>query len=1022
MRESTKLRNKKIWAATVLCLSVFFYRHAVAQLDRGSITGVVADSTGALVADAVVLVTDEKTAQVVQRHTSSTGQFAFPELQAGQYTVQVSAAGFSVITVSHVVVNANDSTSEHVILHVGSENQTVAVSADEVGMNLESSELGSTISGDEAKKLPLNGRDFTDLLSLIPGSINSAGQQGTQNSMDGFSTATIGGNILVDGTDASRVDGNSTFTTFGNGDARITRSSIDDIQEVRVISSDYSAEYGHAVGDIVNVISRSGGNLTHGEVYDFFRNNALDAKNYFATPGVASTFRLNQFGGNLGGKIIKDKLFYFANYEGVRQNVDNASFAYVLNQRMRATAVSAIQPLVALIPLGNSGPAPASGNTNFGYWYDIYRGETGQTLQEDTGAIKIDYVFSDRNSFSVRYNANDADTTGAYGLAIGQVADAPERVQLGKVTWNYASQNFINAAGLAVNRVVSTQSPGESNPYLSCNGCSVGLELVPNPQFEAIVPADSVQLIDTATKMMLKHTLSFGTNIQRNQVNREVNPQDTITFAGGPPVAAAAVNPLVGIPSGGPEGFLANQGVGWSRTGYPMTAVWNTYMSFFVNDIWRIAPRLTLNLGLRYDYNTVLHDPTHKVENFDLSTLSLLPGNTPLYSPNWTDIAPRFGFNWDAFGDGKTSLKGGYGLFYQPIAPGDILNLATNTNQNLSVNTLEGLTCTPPLDIFYPLPTNFPTCSPAAPSNISFLSPHTPDAYSEHYSLSLQQQAAKNTVFTLAYVGNHGVHLSTGMNLNPQSPVTNQKYISNDFGSLNETAYEAGSKYNALQFNLKRSSSKGLTVDTSYTWAKERDDELQLFESYQNVYNLHEEWANGDTDVRHAFSLGLDYQLPIIPKIPKVVAKGWSATSITQVRSGLPFSVTLPGYIGANTYRPDCVLSDTRATNYSAPLNQLNAAAFSIPPVGTFGNCQRNVARGPVFVQPDVGLIKLTPITDRLHMEFRGEFFNFINHPNFSNPSSTLGQAGFGQSTSTIGSNLGNGTSRQTQFSMKLLF
>ena len=195
-------------------------------------------------------------------------------------------------------------------------------------------------------------------------------------------------------------------------------------------------------------------------------------------------------------------------------------------------------------------------------------------------------------------------------------------------------------------------------------------------------------------------------------------------------------------------------------------------------------------------------------------------------------------------------------------------------------------------------------------------------------------------MFTMAYVGNHGLHISTGLNLNAQSPVTNDRAISNDFGSLNLTGYLAGSKYNAMQLNLQRSSSHGLTVNTSYTWAHERDDELQLFETYQNVNDLHQEWADGDTDVRNAFSLGMTYDLPIVPEVPKAVGKGWEITSVTQVRSGLPFSVTLPGYLNANTYRPDCVLSSTQR-------HQLQRTVKSVEPGGLFRSARGRLRKLP---------------------------------------------------------------------------
>jgi hypothetical protein len=1017
---------------TAICLLAF---KAYGQQDTSTIRGLVTDPSGATVSGVRVTVTDVKTNRAFITKTDSKGEYYAPSLAVSVYTIRLSMQGFRTTDLNGITLHANETLAENATLQMGVANETIEVSAETVQVNTDSAAIGTTITADQVAKLPLNGRDFTDLLALVPGAIQNTGSI-NNDSLGGFPSGQFGANMLVDGTDATRVDGNVTFTTFGRGDARVTRSSVDNIQEVKVLSSDYSAEYGRAVGEIVNVITKSGSNQLHGEVFEFFRNNALDSKNYFFN-GAPTPLRLNQFGGNLGGKIVKDKVFYFLNYEGVRQHITNpvTGNTLVLNAAMRDMAAPSVAPIIAKIPLGNGGPAPTVNHAIYSHWFDVLNGTTSSDIREDTAALKLDYILSPRNNFAVRYNYNLSDTYGVYGLAIGQTADAPQLSQLGKATWNFiGSPTFFNEAGFAINSPHSYQTAGEPGfPLFSCFVCNVGLGVTPSPQlFESKQPSISYEALDTATKILGRNQLRFGLDIRWNNVGRELDTQDTLIYAGGPTVEAATDLPCKGAPqgtngcvdpSGGPEGLLANNGIGWTRLGYPMTHMKNTMMAFFLNDDWKAKPRLTLNLGLRYEHNTVLHDAEHNVQNFDIGTLSLRPTSTPFYEPEWVDFAPRVGFNWDVTGKAITSLKGGFGLFFLPIAPGSPLNLAANTEQNFSINLLQtellGYTCTPALNVIqFPLP----IAAPQAPLSVTAFDRHQKDTYSEQWSLSLDQQLAKNTVMTIAYRGNRGVHEFGGANLNLEDPLTGHNHISDAFGGINFAGQFAESAYNSLNISA-RTNSHGLSLTANYNWSHEFDDFMGLFESYQNPLDIRADYSPGDIDVRSAFSAGIVYSLPKFDRIPERLATGWQVTAIVQGRTGTPVNF---GYSANNPFvgslRPDCNFGvPVRASNYQLPGPQFNTAAF-LPPAGNYGTCPRNYGRGPGFLQPDLGIIKTTKITDHLGWEFRGELFNFVNHPNFSNPGTTINGFDFGTSYSTIGNLIGLGTSRQIQLSSKIIF
>jgi len=771
--------------ALLLMLAAFAISSAPAhaQLDTSTISGTVSDRSGAVISGASVVIIDAKTNRTFKTTTNSKGEFIAPFLTVSVYQIKISKHGFQTTDINGIVLHANDSIAENAVLEIGSVSETVVVQADEIQADTETTSLGTTISADQVSQLPTNGRDIMDMLALVPGAIQNTGSAVNGDSMGGFATGQFGANVLLDGGDSTRVDGNLAFSTWGISNARITRSSIDNVQEVKVLSSDYSAEYGRSIGDIINIITKSGSNNLHGEAFEFLRNDALDSKNFFNSTGMSVPLRLNQFGGNVGGPIIRDKLFFFGNYEGDRQRVTNVvtGVSLVLNDAMRAMAVPAIKPIIDRIPEGskdaNGNYIPAaitSSGINYGYWFNQLNGTTFSDMNENTYALKLDYVLSQKNNFAARYNYNYSNTYQTYGLAQGQYENGRQLSQLAKATWNYTgSESLLNELGFNINSPRTVQQPGEPGmPILGCFFCSVGLGITPSPDgmaFGAQAPNMSYELIDTATKIRGRHQFRFGTDMRWNGVGRSITSRTTLTFAGGDYAAAAGSG-------SGPEGMLTNNGIAYSVMGYPLNWAHNANYDFFFNDIVKVRHNLSLNMGARYEFNTVLHDSKGVFENFDLASLSFEKAGTQLYNASHVDWAPRMGFNWDPFSKGLTTVKGGFGLFFMPVPAGTANNLASNTQLNENVNLLEiGLLgtekCTPAVTtITYPLPTTLPDCTEAGTKSVNLLAPNMRDSYSEQWSLGLDQQIAKNTVLTVAYRGNHGLRLPSGYNANMYAP------------------------------------------------------------------------------------------------------------------------------------------------------------------------------------------------------------------------------------------------------------
>ncbi len=1013
--------NRPLWhvCAILILLLVFGVVQSWAQLDTGSIVGTVHDNSGAVISGASVKVTNMKTGRVWEAKSGSAGEYSVQGLPVGPYKVEVARDGFKTETVSNIILHPAESPRADFSLNVGSASETINVTADAATINTTTSETGATIDSKSVTNLPLNGRDFTSLIALVPGSVTT-GQFG-QNSLGGFETSLAGVNVLLDGTDATRIDVNATSTQLGRQESRVSRTSVDAIQEFKVLSGVYSAEYGRSSGDIVNVITKSGGNAVHGTLFEFFRNDAMDAKNYFATK--KTPLRLNQFGGNLSGPIVKDKLFYFVNYEGVRQVVNVPTTAFVYTDATRALAVASMQPVMDAIPHANR-PGPVSvtdsqGNTVVRNDLAYYDSNLRNELREDTGSIKLDYNASQNDTFSLRYDIADSFTSTQYGVAEGQVSPSYSRNHLAKLTWNHTfAPTVLNEFGVALNRPQTDSLGGGGDfpifqcPYFFGFGCvaSNSIGVTPGPAlFSNRRPQHSLQYLDTLSWVKGRQQFRFGFDIRHNVTHDALDPQKFLAY--------------LSITD-----FLNNNGFSVSTLGHTMVGVENTNYGVFMQDDIRLTPRVTVNLGLRYEYNSVLQGS--QIGNFDIATLKLLPKGAPLYSPDRNNFAPRVGVSWDPWGNGKTVVRAGAGIFYNPLLTGAALSLAGNYQQSFSVNIFDLLfgtrTCTPNLNIAYPLPATLPTCDPALPASVNALDGNMRDTYSGHWSLGIQQELVKNTVLELNYVGNRGIKLPAGaayagLEYN-YDPFGGPNQLSANYGNIRRLGNFLDSNYNAFQASVRRRVSSGLTLDANYTWSHELDDAVNiLLGAYQNSHDPGADYGNGDIDVRHNFTLGAVYDVPSASFMPRRLAEGWQLSTLFQTRSGLPVNIANSApFLGIDQLRPDLV-PGVSIQGSGAPNNILNRSAFTTAANG-YGNTPRNAGRGPGFAQVDIGVSKLTKINEKIGVQFIGQMFNLLNHPNFANPSGYLDDLNFGRSTSTIGTHVGTGTSRQAQLALKVIF
>jgi len=1008
----------------ILGIALLLSAAAFAQSNTGTITGQVSDESGAVVPNATVTVTNQGTNESRTTQTNDTGFYEVTSLSTGVYRVSARANGFQETIVSDARLAVGDRLRVDVAMVVEGVTAVVQV-APQTPTDTETTTVGDTISTARITDDPVNGRDFTGLLTTVPGSVQTTNQ--FQTSINGIPSTFGGTSVLVDGIDAGRVDLNGTSNVLGRIESRVNRVSMDSIQEVQVIEQNYSAQYGEALSAVINPITKSGTNNFHGSVFEYFRNEKLDSEDYFAGK---QKFRLNQFGGNISGPISKDKVFFFTNYEGVRQTRGVNFLTLTPTSDFRALADPDIASALSTIPLPTR-PFIRSGMMDPDPDVGIFEIDKDAELREDTGSFKLDWIQNEKSQFSFRYNINDSNTRVPYGVGTDQTTDDGKlRVQLFKASHNYSfSPSMINEFAFGINHNYTNADAGSSSlPRFDLSFADQAIATPGPAQFDQERTGIVYQFLDTLSFIRGDHSVKVGTDIRLNRRSQLSVQQDTLIFF-------ALGDLQANVP------FII------SRSGNPELNYANENFAFFVQDNWKATPRLSVNLGLRYGVSTVSREKDGLLQNFDLNTLSFTPPGQKLHDVDTNNFGPRIGFAYDIMGDQKTVIRGGYGIFYNRELPASYGSPQVNSFPNLSVDLFTWFfgvifgTCDGGSTFDYPVDPRVFNCAVRSALHIE---KDLQTAMAQHWNLNVQRDLGFG-VLEVRYVGNHVTHLLTDgvvtpRNINRRDPVTSARPLTEAYGDIFVVGGYPSSNYNALQVTFRRNFSQNLRFNANYTWGHAIDNVVGFFKDYQDPNNLNAERASSDSDIRHNFTVDAGYNLEFRKWFgggPDRLVDGWQVNTIIQARSGFPVNVTRQGGVfGGFSFRPDIVPGvSTRCPNYSLPDCQFNVNAFSDPGAGVFGNAGRNILRGPGFAQVDLSISKDTKLTEKTSLQLRMEIFNLFDRANFADPSGGLIQgdnnslqpgAFFGQSVYTVGNQLGGllgpGGPRQIQLSARFNF
>jgi hypothetical protein len=991
--------SKRLVTAALL---LFLCCTAFAQTTYGLIEGRITDATGAALPGATVTVTQPDTGFIRSVVSNELGLYHVLNVNPADYDVSVERSGFARATRRSVRIDVGQAVILNVVMDVGNLTTGIDVAPSIPIVNAATPEISRTIDTRHVAELPLNGRDFTRLTLFAPGVVQTVGLIA---SIAVNATSVSQNNFLLDGVDATRIDDSYPSNGFERG-SRLQTASVESIEEVRVLTTNYAAEYGRAPGAIVSAVTKAGSNAVHGSGYTFLRDESFDARNYFDGP-QKPPFDMKQFGASLSGPIRRNRLFFFNGYEGSHKDLGATASGTVPSAAFRARVAPALTPILASIPL----PTQATGNADIG----LIQYAENTNINENVYSARIDAKLSDRDSFYSRYNIQDSLVDGpqyvVFASALsGQRQYVPIRTQSFIASWvRILRSNQMNEAKFGVNRFagrLGALDPHSPQPIPQTT--ITGVNVVPGLAAETSQRSTSFEYIDNLSWFLGAHTMKAGVNIRRLWHDFDSTAAATLVFASLPDFAANRPSQATFTPA------LSTTFIrGWTHSGY-------------LQDDFRTTSRLMVNMGLRYDYTPPYTDKDNHVRNFDVTTMQLTAPGAQLYRPDRDNLAPRLGFTYDVRGDGRSILKGGYGYYYGLYAPSSATGLLT---ANAPGATL--LTRVQDPNLRYPIVSS--GAGVMNPPTRRATDPNRTDAYNRQMTVNFQQQLGASTALTVGYVGNWSRDNERARPVNLIDPATGQR-PNPQFSQVLFAESSGSATYHAGQIALTRRFSKGLALDANYAYSRLMDDIV----SPQNPFvSWDTEWTHGDREVPHNLSLNVLYELPFGPGKRwgntdggfAQMLGGWQINGIVLAHSGRPYTVTLGSVTRSGTgwttnQRPDVVDGVDHVGDINGPSGWLNSAAFSDPLSGTFGALVRNSERGPYFVQVDASLFKNVHLFDDQKLQLRVEIYNVINRPQWpAAPSANfLAPASFGQFFNTFGRTEGFGTSRQIQFAVRYLF
>jgi len=1010
-----------------------------AQSTNASLAGRVTDPSKARIVGAKIVVISTQTNVRYEATTNASGEYYFSNLPPDGYLIEVEKPSFKKLIRADVTLHVQDALNIDFEMTVGSASESITVESGAPLVDTESTAVSTVVDRTFVQDLPLNGRTFQTLIMLTPGVVvtpTAAEDQG-QFSVNGqradsnyFTVDGVSANFGVTGYSPLAQTAGGALPSLSAQGGTNSLVSVDAMQEFRVQTSSFAPEFGRTPGGQVSIVTRSGTNAIHGALFEYFRNDVLDANDWFNgftnNPSIPKAEeRQNDFGGVFGGPIMKDRTFAFFSYEGLRlrQPVTQDTVVPDAASRQDQTAAG-----IAMRPYLNAYPMPPPNAPDINPGLAPFDGNYSNPSSLDTYSFRVDHTVDSNLSLFGRYNYSPSSST--------------VRNPYGVLSTTESLSTTVHTVTLGLTESISTRISNELRANYSNDrvGTRFGLDT-----FGGAVPvADSTLFPSGFTsgtglfEFLIAGAGEWATGKSATDEQRQVNVVDNLSWSRGEHALKFGVDYRWLSPYSSPSSYVqfaefggvtSNPGGALSASALfaDVAAIRNVALltrnlSFYGQDAWRVSPRLTLTYGLRWDINLPLKGKNSQNQPFTViglnnpATMTLAPPGTPLYDTTYGNVAPRVGFAYQ-FGSGPnwtSVLRGGFGIFYDQgygslglLSPYFPFNSARIIGPSSCPSGITGICF--PLSAQNATPPPFSTSPPVVTIVVPDSHLELPRTYG--WNAAVEQSLGMSQSLTLAYVGGIGRDLLRTSVLIGANP---------NFEIVQATDNSARSDYQALQVKFQRRLSQRLQALASYTFSHSIDnastDAFNFLNTPTSIANPNIDRGNSDFDIRHSFTAGVTYGLPT-PQGNKFAAAalgGWSVDAFGSARSAPPLNITGTLFVGAGTAlfpRPDVVPGQPfeRFGSQYPGGKVLNDAAFTAPPAGQQGDFGRNVLRGFGAFQGDFAVQRQFRFTERMSLRFRGEFFNIFNHPNFGPPDNNVTDALFGRSTATLANSLGSG-------------